>query len=338
MKRMLCAVAAISALSNYAVPAYAQDCDAILVNQISWENTSESQFRSWLQMIDERSYSVSQQKAGGSAYGGMFSGNYESFKDKRSSYLRNESRIEDIRLAREAFKSSLMPEQVSAWLTCTSGKLEFAVTYENVDTNGATIVLNWPGGSMAGPMRDLSSSFDGVQVAPDIASLGSFDGRRSFIVKRSAPNSAIRGTVSGKAGVGPTSLTANVYVPSMPITNTVDIIPKRMMLSLNGRVLTSTAYWSGTDHHQSWDCITSPEDSEMVVLETRDDWLGRRRGACVGPGSFCDSHREGCSDKVVLRGCTVSREWHEWYKGYLTKVGLTYSREAVCDPNARQGA
>lgn len=109
--------------------------------------------------------------------------------------------------------------------------------------------------------------------------------------------------------------------------------PKRLVVSQVGKVHRSIAYWAGHANHAEWECIKAPAGFDFVVAHEEEHNIGQRRGMCVGEGSYCDSLHEDCGEVVITDGCFVNQDWHEWYKANTRRLGLPYSRSAVCEPD-----
>lgn len=317
--------------------ARAQNCDSVLIQQIDWSKTSDSQVSAWVEAIDDRSYESAKTAAGGQAYFNMFSGSYESFKEKRTAFLADRSSFNSRDNAREAYKASLSSDQVSAWVSCKGSNPELLVTYQDVDREGAFIVLHWGASAAIGGLKGLTANFSGTQDTPDLSHLENFSGEETLLVKRAVENGPIRGIVSGSAGVNGQRFSAKVYVPAFrTAVIVVPVRPPTMRLQLDGKTAVSIAFWSGGNASERWNCLNPPSDEfDQIILQTRDEGLGKRRGACVGSGSYCDSAGESCTDQIVVKGCLVSRRWHDAYKVYLQRVGLAYSKESLCDENVK---
>lgn len=107
--------------------------------------------------------------------------------------------------------------------------------------------------------------------------------------------------------------------------------PERLIVALDGKVSQSIATWADGTRSRSWNCIEVPDGFDLVIVRSHRVNLGRRRGQCVGPGSYCNSTSEYCIDETVDSGCYVNNKWHEWYKAAIGRIGAPYSRAAVCD-------
>ena len=113
-------------------------------------------------------------------------------------------------------------------------------------------------------------------------------------------------------------------------------IVKRVFV-LDGQHIATKGYWSEGRRSAILYCSGAvPNDQPRVGFDLID--MGKRevrsqgRGACPRAG-FCDSHGEFCNELFWVKGCYINKEWHEWYKGEIARVGIAYSGEAVCAPS-----
>jgi hypothetical protein len=327
--RALHVLAAI-AVTVLGSPANAQDpCDAVLVNQVSFLAAQDKQSESWLRIVDESSYSAAKQKGSASIYGNWFSGDYQNFKTKRDRYFSQSAGSVSRESAVEEFKSYLSESQVQAWLACKGTAATITTHYKDVDAVGATIVIKWPAGTAIGPLREPRFQLIGVTEAPRFSS-STFAGETSFLVERRTADTPIRGSVSGIAGFDGRAFQATIYIP--PYREPTNVKPPlKEVTSLRNVIVRSTAYWGNGS--AGWDCEKATADKELIVISSRDNNIGRRRGRCVGRGSFCNSHNEYCVETVATAGCYVNRRWLDWYRGQLEALGEAYRRESVCDPS-----
>lgn len=311
-----------------AASAQTDNCDGVLINQISYLRASDRHSESWLRIIDENSYSAAKQKAGASIYSGWFSGSYSNFNTKRNQYFSQTGSTMSRETAFEEYKSYLSESQVQAWVACKGGAAGIAAHYRDVDSIGATIVLNWQAGSGIGPLRNVRFELIGVTKQPEMSTTQLL-GEESFLVERRSADTPIRGKITGVAGWDNKNYQATIYIPAYQV-QTVVRPPLKIVTSVANVIVKSTARWGNGS--RSWNCEASNAERELIVIGTQDRNIGRRRGRCVGQGSYCNSHNEYCFETIATAGCYVSRRWLDWYKGQLEAIGEPYQRNRVCDP------
>jgi hypothetical protein len=119
-------------------------------------------------------------------------------------------------------------------------------------------------------------------------------------------------------------------VEGKPLVGNTDA-PKRYLVPLDGIQSRSVATWANGTRSASFDCPREhPVDFDLVVVAETSQNIGKRRGKCVGGGSYCDSTTEYCVEYFFKDACYISSEWHAWYKSHIAEVGIPYSKEAVC--------
>jgi hypothetical protein len=110
-------------------------------------------------------------------------------------------------------------------------------------------------------------------------------------------------------------------------------IPPKILVSLNGAHLGTRAYWSGGRHSSLRHCpgvpINQPREGVDLVEIGSYEKRTFGRGQCATE-PYCDSHNEFCREVFYTQACFVNKAWHEWYKTEMEKLGVAYSREAVC--------
>lgn len=314
--------------------AEAADCDSVLIPQISNLSENSRASLSWLALVDRNNYAQAQQSASamGVFAGGMFQGNYDNFSARRSRHFSQNSYSSNVEQAREEFKSNFSRDQLEAWVGCMRAANSLIITYDQVDANGAMINVEWKASPLVGPLSHYNFRVEsGVVRNPRSPAV--LNGMAQYYIRRpSDASSPIRAIASGVSGVNNQRFAASVYVA--PIPTAQEIVPERLVVSLNNRVLRSIARWGRGTRQASWECIQADSGFDMVVISTSQRILGRRRGACVGRGSYCNSQGEGCIDIVIASGCLVSTRWHAWYRSRLERERLPYTTAGACVPNS----
>lgn len=294
----------------------------------------------------------------------MFSGDYDEFNKQRQKYTEGRQLNLDTTRSREIVKSYLDPAQTEAWVNCMRADNEIIVTYNNIDKLSATVTVAWePREAGAGPLKKVKvtpyeGSFSGSTKPTIIAELF---GKQTYVISRPTINGTIRATVNGttKGGYFSSSHSADIYVPA--VIENLNKPPKKYTVSLKNEVLSTNAYWAGAQHPQPnqlkdppvtqitedilnnkyyparsahWICpkMTPTSGLDLVIATVDLRYLGKRRGLCTGPGSYCDSTGENCVDEIVRVGCFVNTDWHLWYKRKLKEENLPYAPAAVCAP------
>ena len=263
--------------------------------------------------------------------GGWFDGDYKSFSEKRREYLKDDRGFESASDARETFKSFLLPEQLSAWVKCKGDRSELAAYYKNVDERGATVVVTWSAPATVGALKKVSFQFDGAAVTPEMRQTRTLNGTKTFLVRRSG-NAPIRGSVAGAAGANNEDRSADIYIPryDKPKSDAAAAAPEHLIVPIDGRILRSRASWAHGRNSHEWTCLAAPAGFELIDVEVQAVSIGLRRGACVGPGPYCNSLNEHCTEFVIKRGCFVSSQWHDWYVAAARRNGIPYSKDAAC--------
>jgi len=106
--------------------------------------------------------------------------------------------------------------------------------------------------------------------------------------------------------------------------------PQKFVIDLAGTVHTSIATWASGTKRREWNCLEPRIGFDSVIAREEEKNIGKKRGQCVGPGSYCDSTSEYCIESVIREGCFVNTEWHDWYKATTARLQHQYLEEAVC--------
>lgn len=195
-------------------------------------------------------------------------------------------------------------------------------------------------------MRNASLIFDDGKREKVVRSYKAFSNQEDVILKRNEPRQSIRGVFKGTTGVARVTKSASFLVPSIP-EKVIDP-PRRDVVNVAGYILQSIARWPAGGKRRNvavFECLVPagtslaygqreiPANFDLVVIKggTKYNELGRSLSQCVPPGQrFCDSYRESCANEEIVRGCFVSRDWHQWYKANFRLIGANYSEELVC--------
>lgn len=192
-----------------AAAAVPSECDNVLLTKnISRARQSNQVFSAWLSLIDVSNYGKIKQDASADVPV-YFSGDYQSFDEKRRRYLNQQASTFTSSNARETLSSSLPEQAIPAWRACvashSSGLFAYPVrgTRKSVD-----VVVGWrhpPG--LANPGK-LEVAVNGRTL--DAAFPSNFEGEKTIAVPRDGEE--IVGNVN--ATVGGASYTAAFHVPS----------------------------------------------------------------------------------------------------------------------------
>lgn len=298
-------IAVIITLATVAISAQANTCSEVLISQTESRSFNSEMELSWLTMIDSSNYATAK-LSGGGKYLDMFSGNFSSFFEKRKKYLDQKSFKLKRNEAEEVFKSHLTDQQISAWLECKRSNREIALYAKDIDKFGATLVIEWPSQGDIGPLTETKVNIDNAQAVTELPA-GEFSGTSRTLLTRVKPEAPIRGTVSGKAGVVKSNYSADIYIPAYaPEVDRIE--PVKVVVTQNGVVKKSIAYWAHGKASASWDCLPSSSGMDLIEINVAGQNRGRSRGKCVGKGSYCDSHGESCRDEIITQGCFVNTE------------------------------
>lgn len=336
----------LASVCGVACAEQADPCDSVLVNQFVSTSATSNSLYAWLKLIDSTTYDEARHSAKGQAYENLFSGSYDDFTKKMSAYRSTDAGIATHSDAREAFKSYLSPEQVSAWRDCKLGHLELIASYDKIDESGAILTLIWsPPGDLSGaigPLKITQVNFARGTAPQDLRSLKEVNGSVSFVLTRPSSGAAIRGAITGVTERNNKSYAAGVYIPAV-----IKIVavpePQRGYQDKKGEVVTSFAYWNNGAANKSFDCIAPQSGKVLIVASTTDVNRGmNRQGHSKGPPGcvpwaqhWCQTLGEFCIDRHIQEGCLVNDVWDRWWKDKLEKSGLPYSKAAACEAAAR---
>lgn len=162
-----------------AAAAVPSECDNVLLTKnISRARQSNQVFSAWLSLIDVSNYGKIKQDASADVPG-YFSGDYQSFDEKRRRYLNQQASTFTSSNARETLSSSLPEQAIPAWRACvashSSGLFAYPVrgTRKSVD-----VVVGWrhpPG--LANPGK-LEVAVNGRTL--DAAFPSNFEGKKNY--------------------------------------------------------------------------------------------------------------------------------------------------------------
>lgn len=224
------------------------DCDAVLVKNTT-SLTENSQVRlAWLKSINQSSYESAKQDAGAS-FLDMFSGDYNSFNDKRNQLLSQESFSLSQMESRQLLLYKVPDTAIAAWRACITEKMNegsLASWVERMDADGGTLMIRWKLSPAAPTLRNVKISLVGGTDlnGKTILFLDSIQGEKIVLIKRPPTNKEVRGTVEGKAGAGG-DFASSFFFPPVPqddmpgnhgIPTLVEIMAKNFNRSLNVEV------------------------------------------------------------------------------------------------------
>jgi hypothetical protein len=121
------------------------------------------------------------------------------------------------------------------------------------------------------------------------------------------------------------------YVVSKP---TKKQLPKRTIFNLSGQLYKSIGYWAHGTHKNTFNCkLDIPKGYELVVVSTKSQNIGKKRGVCITNQDYCNSAGEYCVEVFFDKACYVNSEWHSWYKEHTKQFGIPYNKKTVCQKN-----
>lgn len=320
---------------SFSAASAADGCDSVLLQQAAAVKEDQSLLMAYLNLVSSENYENVKKNAS-ALVPGYFDGSYSSFNAKRSKLYTDQRYSLSIENSRDEFKSYLTPDQVSGWIECKrqSNVQQLIVYYKDVDAIGATLVVQWNGGA-AGALNKLRVTLSpGATSLSELESLTSLSGTYQTPIARPSANAALRGTVSGEAGPAHVAFSESFYLP--PFKNeTKEAPPPRYVVDQRGVTRSSIGYWAGGKRSARFECITVPDNMELIVISDHQKWFGKTRAysRCLGPargGSFCDSAGEGCADVIIDEGCIVNKDWLNWYRAKEASLGVKATDHAIC--------
>ncbi|WP_338518427.1 hypothetical protein [Alteromonas gracilis] len=107
--------------------------------------------------------------------------------------------------------------------------------------------------------------------------------------------------------------------------------PKKRVQSLNGIQYKTIGRYSDHKIAKDFLCdLKKRNDQDLIVIQTRDENIGKSYGRCLTDFAFCNGAGESCVEQYFVQACFINKDWHNWYKEFNELIGRPYTKEGVC--------
>lgn len=194
-------------------------CDSVLVNRTNYSASSSSARLAWLKLVTEDNYEKAKM-AGGASVADMFSGDFNSFSEKRRSYFQQESYEYTIDQARSDLQIGVPNEALEAWVECLKHQTNnLYCVVRDVTRTTVRLEIGFTGVGV----NLTQCRVDGINVAvaaDNFTGAGPFEGDAIVILYRDE-SKPITGYVMGMFGNG--TLTVPFFVaPSIAAPHAIE--------------------------------------------------------------------------------------------------------------------
>lgn len=266
---------------------------------------------------------------------------------QRKDWCSNNQRYEAYSDAYSRVESTVSKTAVNNWLSCTEAAqrslttkarfspnedlLQLAMTNGTPETRRITRMVVQTEHPDAITCQPEPTWWRSVSLPP--SATVSVDCTRSYVkVRRGGEEYEILpgGSISIDNGLAP-------FIFGFPERFKVEAVPRgkpeRILFRLDGMHIGTNAYWAAERAVELQQChdLAIPEGFSLVEVGRRETGRVWGRGLC-GRAPMCDGHNEWCKELFYVKACLVNDAWHDWYKADMAKVGVPYSKEAVCSP------
>lgn len=194
--------------------AHSQDCNNVLMQKtVHLLGTQARSKLAWMKLVNSDNYEMAKNQAAADVPG-YFSGDYDSFKEKRDKLLTKEAYSLDEFEASQELRIGLPKGSVSAWRDCVIANSSGLFSWvEDIDKDAATVGLAWQPAPGLTTLDKVDPDLIGAKKDSKIFSLKNLPkGEKYFIVQRDKKNGVIRGAISGIAGVDG-NYSTKIYIP-----------------------------------------------------------------------------------------------------------------------------